>query len=96
MATSKLPEGPTLNPEYNGLLAAWKAQGHCADPSCEDCGADLTGKDVYEVRGGWLGACCATPEEIEFIENPDDGDGEYPEERAPSWWHDREDFHADC
>ena len=95
---TKLPEGPTLNVEYNGLLVAWKAQGCKGDPSCEDCGVDLTGKQVYETRGSWLGACCATPEEIDFAENgPDDSDDEhYLESSAPSWWHEREDFHADC
>ena len=73
--------GPTRNAEYNAVLASWKEQGAPSDPQCEECGCDLTGKEVVEITIGWYCETCAETY---------DGDvtgGEWP--------HDREDFHSD-
>lgn len=54
----KLPEGPTQNLEYNGVLAKWAAEGYGSKPECEDCGCDLTGLAVYETPINWLCRAC--------------------------------------
>lgn len=46
--------GPTLNRAYNDLLIRW---GN-AQPECEDCGSNLTGKRVHDTGTMWLGDCC--------------------------------------
>lgn len=50
--------GPTLSRGYNLLLAKWRAMGEPCTPECEECGADLTGKPVFD-RGAWLCRECA-------------------------------------
>lgn len=55
---TKLPSGPTLNVEYNWLLAEWARHGEPSPPSCEDCECDLTGREVVE-KHGWLCEECA-------------------------------------
>jgi hypothetical protein len=55
MSKKEMPSTPTLNPIYNDLLIRWAANGHPSPPECEDCGCDLTDKDVHE--GGSAGAC---------------------------------------
>ena len=50
------PLGPTKNPIYNHLLVKW---GTPDAAECEICDADLTGKDVHEAYGNWVGDCCA-------------------------------------
>ena len=52
------PSGPTNNSEYNNMLVEWAKQGKAADPSCEECGADLTMQDVHEGRFGWYCSKC--------------------------------------
>lgn len=69
-----LPEGPTLNPEYNGLLEKWGKAGYDNKPECEGCGKDLTCKEVYEVRTGWICEACKdeydnTPQEPTYRED---------------------------
>lgn len=64
---------PTLNAAYNELLAKWAASGHDATPECEICGANLTGKNVYDTADGWAGDCCACAEdEAEYSEDEDE------------------------
>jgi hypothetical protein len=46
--------GPTLNPEYNELLIRWKSD----KPECENCGRNLTGKNIYDIGTCWVGDCC--------------------------------------
>lgn len=76
----KLLEGPTLNPEYNLLLVKWSiVSGEICKPECEECGCDLTGKEVHETLCTWLCSSC-----YRFAdENPEPYD-DY-----------REDFHSD-
>jgi hypothetical protein len=50
---------PTLNPEYNELLARWEASGHGSPPECEDCGCDLTGKAVVDDGCMWVCEACS-------------------------------------
>jgi hypothetical protein len=51
--------GPTLNPEYNDVLAKWTAMGEDSRPECEDCGCDLTGREVIEEdKVMWVCADC--------------------------------------
>lgn len=56
---------PTKNKSYNEVLARWnsdpreRAAGRKYLPECEDCGRDLTGKDVFETRTGWFCENCA-------------------------------------
>jgi hypothetical protein len=84
-----LPSGPTLNPEYNALLVAWAEQGHPCDPECEECGDDLTGKEVHETGIAWVCSKCKPIDPVPD-EYPLDYDGPTPR-RDPN----REDFHAD-
>jgi hypothetical protein len=49
-----LPTEPTLNPSYNDLLQRWAASGHPSGPECEECGCDLTGRDVHDTGLGWV------------------------------------------
>jgi hypothetical protein len=44
---------PTLNAEYNRLLKKW---------AYEECGADLTGEDVYETDYAWVCYDCCEDE----------------------------------
>lgn len=46
--------GPTLNPDYNQLLLAWAEQGSPSPPECEECGQDLTDKQVYDTETLWV------------------------------------------
>lgn len=77
----KLPEGPTLNLEYNGCWHNWQ-KTHPSDPECECCGRDMTGGDVEEGFYGWYCSeeCLNEAERLDF--------GPYCSES-------REDFHAD-
>ena len=76
-------EGPTLNHVYNDLLKRWSAGGHESTPECEDCGCDLTGKEVHETSTQWV---C-----IECKEKDDDSDDSH----ITALVNYREDFHAD-
>lgn len=51
-------KGPTLNPSYNELLLRWALEGHPSPPECEECHADLTGKNVHDTGVEWVGTCC--------------------------------------
>lgn len=42
--------GPTNNPRYNHFFNLWD-DGSL--PECENCGKDMTGKNVHEGRLGW-------------------------------------------
>jgi hypothetical protein len=53
-----LPEGPTLNPEYNALLVKWAEGGYSSKPECEACGKDLTGKEVHDTGLMWVCPVC--------------------------------------
>lgn len=53
-----LPEGPTLNPEYNALLVIWAEEGYPSKPECEQCEKDLTGKEVHDTGLGWVCTEC--------------------------------------
>jgi hypothetical protein len=61
-------EGPTLNHVYNNLLQRWGANGTDASPECEDCGCDLTGKEVYETSTNWLCAECKEKDDETYHE----------------------------
>lgn len=51
--------GPTLNHEYNVLYAQWQKEDACGtEVECEECGEDLTGKQVYD-KGAWLCKKCS-------------------------------------
>ena len=72
---------PTLNQSYNRVLESWKKQGCDSKPECEDCGCDLTGKDVVESHYGWLCTSCAEAQgidpndcgdDLEFVQVEDD------------------------
>jgi hypothetical protein len=61
--------GPTLNPEYNELLARWAASGHMSEPECEDCGCDLTGRHVFDDGCMWVcERCCEAEDDAVFSE----------------------------
>lgn len=45
---------PTLNVAFNQELAKRAPFGH-GEPECEECGCNLTGKNVYRVTYTW---CC--------------------------------------
>lgn len=49
--------GPTLNAAYNNCLANWARAGHPAEPRCESCECDLTGRNVHEC-GAWVCSDC--------------------------------------
>lgn len=51
-------EGPTLNHSYNDVLKRWAQAGSPSLPECEECGEDLTGKEVYETSTQWLCKGC--------------------------------------
>ncbi len=83
---------PTLNPEYNALLLYWVSQGASSNPECEECGCDLTGKDVIETDILWV--CCECADEQGLYHADDELCAEYGEpvrHRDPG----REDFHSD-
>lgn len=61
-------EGPTLNHSYNHLLSKWAVGGFASEPECEDCGCDLTGKEVYETATNWLCAECKEKDDNEYHE----------------------------
>jgi hypothetical protein len=70
-------------------------------PECEDCGADLTGQQVYETSTSWLGECCA-PDEIVHADDEEDHDetqGDWRDYEPVCYGRSREDgyedFHAD-
>jgi hypothetical protein len=44
---------PTLNPEFNALVA----QG-THEPICEECYADLTGREVHDTGVSWVCSEC--------------------------------------
>lgn len=68
---------PTLNAVYNSLLVKWAAAGHPTDPDCEECGCDLTGKQVVEVeKRTWTCEACA-----ESIESDNACDEEHCDDR---------------
>lgn len=46
--------GITLNEKYNEAVL-YDEEG---DPACEECGCDLTGKQVYELSCAWLCEKC--------------------------------------
>lgn len=46
--------GPTNNEEYNALLIKWGQ----AEPICEECGTNLTEKDVCCTGLLWVCLCC--------------------------------------
>lgn len=50
--------GPTLNQNYNNVLAVWAAGGFDSKPECEDCGCDLTGQKVIDAGSMWLCVKC--------------------------------------
>jgi hypothetical protein len=58
MSKNQMPSTPTLNVVYNNLLLRWAASGHPSPPECEDCGCDLTGKDVHDTGAMWLCDTC--------------------------------------
>lgn len=60
-------EGPTLNHYYNNLLKRWAASGHPSPPECEDCGCDLTGKEVHET-GNWVCKSCKEKDDETYHE----------------------------
>lgn len=70
------PQGPTKNCHYNVLLVKWAESGHPSKPECEECGANLTGRDVWEEDAegtpGWFCSECADQEESE--DDPDYND----------------------
>lgn len=83
-------EGPTMNVGYNLLLRRWARGGHDSKPECEECGADLTGKEVYDVHSGWVGDCCVGDRAEDEMERFDEaGQERYALDD------DREDFHSD-
>jgi hypothetical protein len=45
----------TLNEAYNKELEKCAPFGH-GEPECQECGCDLTGKQVYRVDNIW---CCS-------------------------------------
>lgn len=54
-----IPQGPTNNSDYNRAYALWLEVPECGTQvECEECGEDLTGKDVHERPAGWLCDCC--------------------------------------
>lgn len=50
---------PTSNPSYNAVLLEWHLAGYDASPECEECGCDLTDRDVVETKTSWLCMDCA-------------------------------------
>ena len=73
--------GPTLNSEYNILLAKWRESSDPnTKPECEECGCDLTDKDVFGTRTMWVCEECRDHvlEDDAFYDNDE-----------------REDFHSD-
>ena len=47
----------TNNARYNNLLATWNKQRPLNSPhlpECEQCGKDMTGRDVYAGDLGWF------------------------------------------
>lgn len=53
-----LPTGPTRNLEYNRCFAVWQDKKVAPDkPECEQCGKDLSRRQVYDV-GEWVCAVC--------------------------------------
>ena len=61
-------KGPTLNPEYNAVLARWNAQGFASEPECEDCGKSLVGEDVHDMGHLW---CCDACRDLHLDPGPD-------------------------
>jgi hypothetical protein len=55
--------GPTLNPDYNEAFAG---QTEIAEPECEDCGCDLTGRDVVDDHGMWVCVPCSKADDSMF------------------------------
>jgi hypothetical protein len=50
---------PTNNPSYNDLLIRWAHEtGEPCLPECEDCGCDLTSRNVNEGPYGWYCDAC--------------------------------------
>jgi len=49
-----MPSTPTLNPLYNHILLRWAASGSPSSPECEECGEDVTGKDIHDTGTMWL------------------------------------------
>lgn len=64
-----LPDVPTLNVEYNGVLRKWAFTGYGAKPECESCGCDLTGESVADVGTGWY--CQRCGEHSEYVDEDD-------------------------
>lgn len=52
------PTGPTLNPEYNQVLAKWRSEGFPSEPECEDCGKSLIGENVHDIGHMWVCDTC--------------------------------------
>lgn len=51
--------GPTLNESYNRLLEHWNknkilGEDEIALPECEECGTDLTGREVHCTNVLWV------------------------------------------
>lgn len=57
---------PTLNPDYNSVLDYWVREGYSGNPKCEECGCDLTGKQVYETSIAWLCQDCKNKDQEDF------------------------------
>lgn len=59
--------GPTLNPDFNELHARCVAAGVAPErPECEDCGCDLTGRDVVDDYGMWVCVPCSKADDSMF------------------------------
>jgi hypothetical protein len=94
--SSPLPSGPTLNPEYNHLLVKWAESGHDATPECEECGENLTGKQVHDTSTNWLCTSCHDKATEGFeVNDASDEYFDYGDVQHGHFDSDREDFHSD-
>lgn len=59
----------TNNEEYNRLLEKWRGADPATNPECEECGCDLTGKDVYGGKYGWYCMGCGPSVEKDINSN---------------------------
>lgn len=63
---------PTNNQSYNECLKKWAESGHPTTPECEECEADLTGRNVIETHVNWLCEECAAEWDDDRIDDRED------------------------
>lgn len=94
---SKMVSGPTLNTEYNLILQSWEDAGEAHTPECEECGCNLTGKQVFETTVTWLCMSCWNEHPESYEDDADDIDDEFYSRSTRGRFHhdDKEYFHSD-